>query len=233
MTAQFQFVMRSGPTPGKVFPLEGPEIIIGRDNTSSLMINDAEVSRKHTRLVWQSLGYVVEDLGSTNGTFVNGQRLTTPYVLRGGESVSLGENIVLVYESTADPDATVLSTSASAVKQAIAEAQATAEAPKPEVLRVPAPSQPISTPVTPAPSQPVSTPVTPTPSRPAPVSSTPAQPVAPKKSRKSLVILLVVVLGLLCVCGVIAIYLYRAPISFWCDNLSFYFKPELYPQCVP
>jgi len=220
MTAQFQFVMRSGPTPGKVFPLEGPEIIIGRDNTSSLMINDAEVSRKHSRLVWQSLGYVVEDLGSTNGTFVDGQRLTSPFVLRGGESVSLGENIVLVYESTADPDATVLSTSSNAVKQAIAEAQATFEAPKPVVPSAP-PPQPAPTPARPAASSPV------------PVSPTPVQPVAPKKSRKGLVILLVVLLGLLCVCGFIAIYLYRAPISFWCDNLSFYFKPELYPQCVP
>ena len=221
MTAQFQFVMRSGPTPGKVFPLEGPEIIIGRDNTSSLMINDAEVSRKHTRLVWQSLGYVVEDLGSTNGTFVNGQRLTAPFVLRGGETISLGENIVLVYESTADPDATVLSTSASAVKQAIAEAQATTEAPKPEIPSAQAPPQSVSPPVRPAPSSSV------------PVSPTPDQPVAPKKTRKNLVILLVVVLALLCVCGVIAIYLYRAPVSFWCDNLSFWFKPELYPQCVP
>jgi len=221
MTAQFQFVMRSGPTPDKVYPLEGPEIIIGRDTASNLMINDSEVSRKHTRLVWQSLGYVVEDLGSTNGTFVNGQRLTAPFVLRGGESISLGENIVLVYESTADPNATVLSTSASAVKQAIAEAQATAEAPKPEIPSAPAPSQPVSTPIKPAPSRPV------------PASPFPDQPVTPKKSNKSLIILLVVVLGLVCVCGVIAIYLYRAPISFWCNNLSFYFKPELYPQCVP
>lgn len=219
MTAQFQFVMRSGPTPGKVFPLEGPEIIIGRDNTSSLMINDAEVSRKHTRLVWQSLGYVVEDLGSTNGTFVNGQRLTAPYVLRGGESISLGENILLVYESTADPDATVLSTSASAVKQAVAAAQATTEAPKPEIPKVQA--------------QPASTPVQPTPVRSTPATPQPQQPIAPKKSKKGTVVLLVVVLVLLCICGAIAIYLYRAPISFWCSNFSFYFKPELYPQCAP
>jgi len=217
MTAKFQFVMRSGPTPGKVYPLEGPEIIIGRDNTSSLMINDAEVSRKHTRLVWQSLGYVIEDLGSTNGTFVDGVRLSAPFVLRGGESISLGENIVLIYESTSDPDATVLSTSASAVKQAVA--QATAQAPKPDVQ-------------TAAP-QPESTPVKPAPSRPAPANSAPVHPAAPKKSKKSMVILLVILLLILCVCGAIAIYLYRAPISFWCTNFSFYFKPELYPQCMP
>ena len=220
MPAQFQFVMRTGPTPDKVFPLEGPEIIIGRDIKCNLMINDAEVSRKHSRLVWQSLGYVIEDLGSTNGTFVNGQRISAPFVLRGGETISLGEKIVLVYGSTADPDATVLSSSASAVKMAVDEAQSTLLVSKPETPPAASP-QPVSTPV--QPSQPSST----------PVYQAPVPPAPAKKSRKGLVILLVIVFVLLCVCGLIAIYLYRAPISFWCDNLPFIFKPELYPQCVP
>jgi pSer/pThr/pTyr-binding forkhead associated (FHA) protein len=222
MTVQFQFVMRSGPTPGKIFPLEGPEIIIGRDNTSSLMVNDAEVSRKHTRLIRQSLGYVIEDLGSTNGTFVNGQRLSTPFVLRGGESVSLGENIVLVYESTADPNATMLSASASAVKMAVAETQTVAEVSNPE--------PPLATATfseqAPAPARPAS-------SGQVPAGPAPSQPAAAKKSNKKMIIFLVVVLGLLCICCVIAIFLYRAPITFWCNNLSFIFKPELYPQCIP
>jgi hypothetical protein len=46
-------------------------------------------------------------------------------------------------------------------------------------------------------------------------------------------ILVLVVLGFLCICGVIAIFIYRAPVSFWCDNFSFWYKPELYPQCIP
>ena len=222
MTVQFQFVMRSGPTSGKIFSLEGPEIIIGRENTSSLMINDAEVSRKHTRLIWQASGYVIEDLGSTNGTFVNGQRLSAPFVLRGGESVSLGENIVLVYESTADPNATMLSASASAVQMAVAEAQSIAEVSKPE--------PPDSTALF---SGQAPTPVKPASNGQVPAAPPPSQPKAAKKSNKIMVIFLVVVLGLLCICGVIAIFLYRAPITFWCNNLSFIFKPELYPQCIP
>ncbi len=107
--AQFQFVMRSGPTPGVTFPLEGEQLIIGRDPSNSVAINDAEISRKHSRLTFQGGKYVLEDLGSTNGTFVNGQRLAGPVVLKAGDVVSLGEQIVLMYDAiNQDPGATVV-----------------------------------------------------------------------------------------------------------------------------
>src|SRR5262245_13655245 len=106
--AQFQFVMRSGPTPGVVFPLEGEQLTIGRDSTNGVAINDAEVSRKHARLMFQGGKYVLEDLGSTNGTFVNGQRLAGPVVLKAGDVVSLGEQIVLMYDAiNTDTGATI------------------------------------------------------------------------------------------------------------------------------
>jgi hypothetical protein len=105
---QFQFVMRSGPTPGVTFPLEGDQLIIGRDSSNHVAINDAEISRKHSRLTFQGGKYVLEDLGSTNGTFVNGQRLAGPVVLKPGDVISLGEQIVLMYDAISiDPGATV------------------------------------------------------------------------------------------------------------------------------
>jgi len=108
--AQFQFVMRSGPTPGVTFPLEGDQLVIGRDSSNSVAINDAEISRKHSRLTFQGGKYVLEDLGSTNGTFVNGQRLAGQVVLKPGDVVSLGEQIVLMYDAIdQDPGATVVS----------------------------------------------------------------------------------------------------------------------------
>ena len=108
--AQFQFVMRSGPTPGVTFPLEGDQLIIGRDASNSVAINDAEISRKHSRLTFQGGKYVLEDLGSTNGTFVNGQRLAGQVVLKPGDVVSLGEQIVLMYDAiNQDPGATIAS----------------------------------------------------------------------------------------------------------------------------
>ncbi|MEW6404879.1 MAG: FHA domain-containing protein [Chloroflexota bacterium] len=106
---QFQLVMRSGPTPGTTFPLEGDQLTIGRDSSNGVAINDAEVSRRHSRLTFQGGKYVLEDLGSTNGTFVNGQRLAGPVVLKPGDVISLGEQIVLMYDAiNTDPGATMV-----------------------------------------------------------------------------------------------------------------------------
>ena len=110
MPGQFQLTMRSGPNPGTVYALDGDQLNIGRESSNEIAVNDAEVSRHHARLTFQGGKYVLEDMGSTNGTFVNGQRLAGPRVLKSGEVISLGEQIVFVYEAVAsDPGATVIS----------------------------------------------------------------------------------------------------------------------------
>jgi len=107
----YRLVMRRGPTPGLVIELSKSDMTIGRDLSNDLVINDVEVSRKHLRLLLQGENYRIEDLGSTNGSFVNGQRLTGSHLLVPGELVSLGEHVTLVYETAAyDPDATQIST---------------------------------------------------------------------------------------------------------------------------
>ena len=108
MAAQFQFVMRSGPNVGKVYPLEAQEITIGRDNSNMVAINDVEVSRRHAKVELRGSAYVIQDLGSTNGTFVNGQRFSGIQVLNPGDTVSFGEGIMLMYEATYDPNATMV-----------------------------------------------------------------------------------------------------------------------------
>jgi pSer/pThr/pTyr-binding forkhead associated (FHA) protein len=138
MAALFQFVMRSGPTPGAIFSLEGDQIIIGRDSSSGVPINDAEVSRKHSKMTFQGGKYVIEDLGSTNGTFVNGQRLVSAVVLKSGDVVSLGEQIVLMYEGlSADPGETMISRKSPA-RAAPAPAPAPMPAPAPQPYYAPA-----------------------------------------------------------------------------------------------
>ena len=129
MAAQFQFVMGSGPNTGKIYPLEAPEIIIGRDASNGVAINDGEISRKHAKLSLHGSAYVIQDLGSTNGSFVNGQRITGTQVLNPGDTVSFGENIVLMYEAALDPNATVIS-SAQAPKT-VAPVRRPAPAPAP------------------------------------------------------------------------------------------------------
>ena len=109
MATQPQLVMQTGPNPGKVFALEKPDITIGRDIANDIVINDAEVSRKHARLFVQGDQYILEDLGSTNGTFVNGARIASPHVLESGDNVQMGENVVVVYEApVVDPNATAV-----------------------------------------------------------------------------------------------------------------------------
>lgn len=109
----YQLVMQKGPNPGKIFELVQDELTIGRDITNRIVINDPEVSRRHSRLALGASGYTIEDLGSTNGTFVDGQRLMGPHLLRPGQTIMLGEKISLTYEAIGfDPNATLVGASA-------------------------------------------------------------------------------------------------------------------------
>jgi len=109
-TVRYQLTIQVGPDRGKVFPLNKPEMVIGRDSSVDIVINDVEVSRKHAHLVLQQGGYVIEDLGSTNGTIINGMRITGSHLLQAEEEISLGEHIILVFEVVQfDPDATQIS----------------------------------------------------------------------------------------------------------------------------
>ncbi len=143
-TQSFELVMTSGPTPEKRFTLSKQEVIIGRDANADIVINIAEVSRRHTRMRLEPSGYVIEDLGSTNGTFVNGQRLTGPHILRQGEKIQLGEAVTLVYQVAAfDMDATVVTPSSGVATVAGAQPVAAppAAAPRPRAVQPP-PAQP-------------------------------------------------------------------------------------------
>ncbi|HSR47493.1 MAG TPA: FHA domain-containing protein [Anaerolineales bacterium] len=95
-----RLIVRTGPNPGTVFDLTKEVTMLGRDVTNDIPLGDAEISRQHARLTRTPGGMVLEDLGSTNGTFVNGERLTSPRVLQSGDLVGMGENVTLTYEST-------------------------------------------------------------------------------------------------------------------------------------
>src|SRR5689334_5934194 len=105
---RYRLTIRQGPTPGKVFDLAKDVLTIGRDVSADVTINDPEVSRTHIRLTAQADGYMIEDLGSTNGTFINGQRVSGSKLLRPGDTLGLGETVVLELSRAADPAATVV-----------------------------------------------------------------------------------------------------------------------------
>jgi len=113
--ANYQLVMNIGPTPGMTYQLTEPNITIGRDLNAEIVINIPEVSRRHARLRLEAGVYMLEDLGSTNGTFVNGQRLTSPQRLRNGDTIMLGEAVTLGFSGGyVDPHATLVESSSQA-----------------------------------------------------------------------------------------------------------------------
>ena len=97
----YQFTMKVGPTPGKIIQLMKPELSIGREIANDIVISDADVSRRHARLTRKGDTYLLEDLASTNGTYVNGQRLTAPQILQPADQIRLGEAVMLVYDTLA------------------------------------------------------------------------------------------------------------------------------------
>ena len=86
-------ILISGPDPGQVFSL-GAEAVIGRDPVVDIAIDDSAVSRRHARVIVRGDTHVIEDLGSANGTFVNGTRITK-HVLANAERVQIGPRVVL------------------------------------------------------------------------------------------------------------------------------------------
>lgn len=99
MLPTYRLVIKAGPNVGKAFLLEKSELFIGRDLSNDIVINDPEVSRRHARLVLQGGSFILEDLGSTNGSFIKGQRLSGPYLLNPGDLITFGERINLMFEA--------------------------------------------------------------------------------------------------------------------------------------
>ncbi|MDX1377506.1 MAG: FHA domain-containing protein [Anaerolineales bacterium] len=99
------------PTVSNEYELTKSEIVIGREDASDLTISSQGVSRKHAKLTREGDGYVIEDLGSSNGTYVNSQKVTSRRPLRGGDQIRLGKAVTLVYEvpraAAAEPEAPV------------------------------------------------------------------------------------------------------------------------------
>jgi hypothetical protein len=96
--AQYRLVERQGPNPGQIFELNKSDISVGRDIANDIVINDAEVSRKHARLTLEGDRYKIEDLNSTNGTYIDGQRLIGPHVLAIGEIIMFGDNVGVIFD---------------------------------------------------------------------------------------------------------------------------------------
>ena len=90
-----------GPQTGNTFELEGSETTIGRDPSNGIFLNDMTVSRAHAKVIRNAAGVMIEDLGSLNGTWVDGA-IVNSAPLHDGSSVQIGTFTLIYHESQAE-----------------------------------------------------------------------------------------------------------------------------------
>ena len=82
-------LVREGASPQRQWLLQTAVVVIGRGDDCQVIIDDRQVSRHHTRLTQTEHGYILEDMDSKNGTFLNGQLLASPTALKDGDEIGI------------------------------------------------------------------------------------------------------------------------------------------------
>jgi len=86
---EVMLVVRQGPEIGTRFSLDGDQVTVGRVPGNDIQLDDVTVSRQHAVLVRQGAAWLVRDLGSLNGTYVNSERVDES-VVQHGDEVQIG-----------------------------------------------------------------------------------------------------------------------------------------------
>jgi len=87
-------VVTQGPLAGTSLPLRESGTVIGRNPESALVLDDDFASGRHARIFQREGAWFVEDLGSTNGTFLGDERLITPTRVDAGSALRIGKTVV-------------------------------------------------------------------------------------------------------------------------------------------
>jgi hypothetical protein len=86
-------VLEPAPMKGQVFEL-GDEVTLGRADSCTVTIDDTFISQLHARVFYDNGQIFVEDLGSTNGTFLNRKKVASPTPVRKGDHVQVGKAVL-------------------------------------------------------------------------------------------------------------------------------------------
>ncbi len=87
-------VVTQGPLAGATLGLDDQQITLGRANDATLVLNDDYASSRHARLFPQDGQWIVEDLGSTNGTYLDRQKVTRPTPVPVGVPIRIGKTVL-------------------------------------------------------------------------------------------------------------------------------------------
>src|ERR1700754_2493041 len=82
------------------------EITIGRVQGNDIVLPKGNVSKRHSRIVLKDGKFIIVDLKSTNGTYVNGRKITSPLVVKGSDKIYIGDFILSIEELAAGASAT-------------------------------------------------------------------------------------------------------------------------------
>ena len=94
--------IQEGSQAGTTFPLSEKLVIIGREPDVDIQLDDEESSRRHAQVSWEVGQFIIADLGSTNGTFVNGSKIAAPQMLSPDDQIMVGKT-TLVFQVTEAP----------------------------------------------------------------------------------------------------------------------------------
>ncbi|MEJ5254060.1 MAG: FHA domain-containing protein [Acidimicrobiales bacterium] len=97
-------VVKRGPAAGSRFALDKALVTAGRHPDSDIFLDDITVSRRHAEITREAGGYIVRDVGSLNGTYVNRERIDGPVPLRNGDEVQIGKFKLVFFQGTGPVD---------------------------------------------------------------------------------------------------------------------------------
>ena len=111
---QATLVVRGGPNSGAIVALVGGSITMGRRSDNDIVVDETTVPRRHSLIMNTPGGYVVRDLNTTNGTFVNQNKLNqSEHVLRHGDQIKLGGSDITIMFRQEGPRTLTLDTASS------------------------------------------------------------------------------------------------------------------------
>ena len=94
-------IVKQGTQIGIQFPIRADTVILGREDGCDIVIQDAEVSRRHCQVKQIEDQFIIQDLNSTNGTYVNNAQITSATPLSSGDIISIGQT-TLIFEGQYD-----------------------------------------------------------------------------------------------------------------------------------